>query len=625
MREREILDVLASHPYVPTEMLAKILGVSARTIRNDLSLLKDNDSGFYIKKNKQLGYQLVIDDTEKYQHFIASLQQVPIENQEFRLESMLVSLLIRTDYVTIQNLSEEFMIGLTQVKNDLNKIERYLQGTSLELERKAHYGILLHGTLKNRILLLVEKYNRKNQKLLELLAETFSNEAQTALKKALQQLIHEKDWQMNYLDFQRLQLELLLLLLIQNDQKQEAESHEGNSLLAEVLTLANNYSVVTPQQEEYFAYSFLAKTKNLSIQVNQTQLKAGILTFFQEIDQERQTGFAQDLEFIDMMFLHVAALIERSKKQLSLSNPYVTDISLQQPTLFNDALRFTKWLEDTYQMTVNQEELGFLTIHIAVSQERQQQAILEKFFRIGVVCSSGGGVAYLIELRLKRIFPNATIKTFSMFQIEEISYFYPDLVFSIIELRIDLACPVILIDEVQGELDYLEVSENLEWLTNDSSAISLGETFFSLLNETLFFIEKELEYPKILEKIATTLEASVAYPGYKQSLLEREEFLSTIYQNGVAIPHPIEMKSKENRLAICLIPKEGKSRNKELRIIFMVSLKENQLEVHKLISRELSKVMENKQIVKVLSESTSYQEFYYALKKFLGRRKQREY
>ena len=621
MREVQILTALKEHGYLKIDQLAKMIGVSSRTIRNDLQELSDLQQGFTIEKSAKLGCRLIISDDTLFSKYLAGFSEITIEMQKDRIESLLSLLLIDENYQTVKQLSDELLVSGSQIKKDLSKLELYLKGSSLVLERKAHYGIRIISEVKNRLLLLLDCYQRGNNKLLEKLEKAYDLEKQKKIKDQLYQLINSHEWEIDYGEFRRLEEELLLLLLIKW-QKTQAEAPV--SYLTEVLQKTSFSVPIQKEVHEFFEASLLAKTKKLEILSNKQLLKEEIIHFFQQMDAQQKTWFSTDQEFLDLVYLHVAALIERSRKDVNFSNPYLEDISKDYPVMFNYAVMFSKWLEERFQLTIASDEIGYLATHMTVPYHKWQQHLIENIYRIAVVCSSGGGMAYLVEMKLRRIFPRAKIQTFSMFEIEDIQTYFPDLIFSIIELTIEVDCPVILMSEIQSELDYLEVSENLSLLKSDET-VSIERAFFDLFSEGLFCIEKDRVYSEILDDLADQVEEQVGFSGYKRSLMEREHYLSTIYQNGIAIPHPLVMSGKENRVAVCLLPEGASETEREAKIIFMVSLKAEQLDIHQIISKELSKLMNHPAAINALVESKDYHEFYYTLKRVLGRRKQSEH
>lgn len=618
MREVQILTALKEHGYLKIDQLAKMIGVSSRTIRNDLQELSDLQQGFTIEKSAKLGCRLIISDDTLFSKYLAGFSETTIEMQKDRIESLLSLLLIDENYQPVKQLSDELLVSGSQIKKDLSKLELYLKGSSLVLERKAHYGIRIISEVKNRLLLLLDCYQRGNNKLLEKLEKAYDLEKQKQIKDQLYQLINSHEWEIDYGEFRRLEEELLLLLLIKW-QKTQAEAPV--SYLSEVLQKTSFSVPIQKEVHEFFEASLLAKTKKLEILSNKQLLKEEIIHFFQQMDAQQKTWFSTDQEFLDLVYLHVAALIERSRKEMNFSNPYLEDISKDYPVMFNYAVMFSKWLEERFQLTIASDEIGYLATHMTVPYHKWQQHLIENIYRIAVVCSSGGGMAYLVEMKLRRIFPRAKIQTFSMFEIEDIQTYFPDLIFSIIELTIEVDYPVILMSEIQSELDYLEVSENLSLLKSDET-FSIERAFFDLFSEGLFRIEQKRSYSDILVALADQVEAKVGFAGYKDSLMERENYLSTIYQHGVAIPHPLIMSGKENRVAVCLLPEGASETEREAKIIFMVSLKAEQLDIHQIISKELSKLMNHPAAINALVESKDYHEFYYTLKRVLGRRKQ---
>lgn len=626
MREKDILTILEKNQYVDLETLARSIGVSSRTIRNDLKELQIGNNSFLIEKSKKTGYSLTILNVQAYQEYLASLEMNNVEMQEERVGTLLILILVTTEFQTIQQLSQELLVSTSQIKKDLTKLEKILQATQLKLERKAHYGIRITGSRNDRFLLLLEKQQQGNQKLKKIMKAFLTEEEKQALTFGLISVIKKRYWKISYVELNRLKEELYLLLLVMSESKPVAQEVSTTYIVDDILMVAQLSYRLTVEGKEYFERSILGKTKNLIIRTNRDELKEKIASFFQQLDQQEQTTFSKSTEFLDLIYLHVASLIERSREEIDLTNPYVLEISQNYPMIFNYGLRFSKWLEQTYHLKINQAEVGFLAMHMVIPYEKQKQIVKERLLRIGVVCGMGGGLAYFIELKLKRIFPKATIQTYSLLEIDELPIFSPDLVFSMLELPSDFMCPVILINEIQENLDYLENGRYFEVVSGDRDLFLFSETFFSLFDETFFFVlnNPKQPYQEILKMMARSLEETVAYRGYQESVMERESFLPTVYQHGVAIPHPIRMQGSSDKIAVCILPEGIQTTEKQVKLIFMISLKENQVELHKLIAKELSELMKNPYSVNVLATSRNYQEFFYQLKKISGRRKNNE-
>ena len=122
MREVQILTALKEHGYLKIDQLAKMIGVSSRTIRNDLQELSDLQQGFTIEKSAKLGCRLIISDDTLFSKYLAGFSEITIEMQKDRIESLLSLLLIDENYQTVKQLSDELLVSGSQIKKDLSKL-----------------------------------------------------------------------------------------------------------------------------------------------------------------------------------------------------------------------------------------------------------------------------------------------------------------------------------------------------------------------------------------------------------------------------------------------------------------------------------------------------------------------
>ncbi|HBG0878537.1 TPA: PRD domain-containing protein, partial [Clostridioides difficile] len=363
------------------------------------------------------------------------------------------------------------------------------------------------------------------------------------------------------------------------------------------------------------------KDKKATIKnIDKNKLQDIMFEFFREIDKKYNSNFLEDKEFFNLFYLHIACLIERIKKNHKIINPFSVKISQQYPTVFNLSIQFSKIIENEYHIKISQDEIGFIATHIAVPFEKREEANFNKKYKIAIICSSGGGSAFLINLRLKEIFPNAEIRNFSLLEEKAVIEFAPDLIFSITNLLFEINAPVILINEILDELDYLDIKESVRFADHIGNISSPKQYILGLFDKNHFrCIKDKAKYKDILDSMSKCIvDEGACSPTYPKDVWERESYLSTIYTNGVAIPHPIEMTGNKNIISVALIQTDIIYENRVPKIIFMISLIKGNLELHKQISKYLSKIMANKDMVDMLNKSQSYEEFMYKLKIYLG-------
>ena len=635
MRESLILKELKdSGDYLSLDYFSKKLEVSTRTIRNDMKIITNNEkcNGFKIEYKSKLGYIIQIEDEMRFELYLKSLSPVPLDSPEQRLDSITALLLLKDDYTTIEQLSQEFLVSTSLIKNDLKRLNKKLEDTNLELERKAHYGVKIIGPIKYKQNVLSEIASKENRKLEEFYSKFVSDKKMENIKTTEENILVKYKLEANFVELEELKLQLVFLYIkasLRRNNKEKGFTQLKVSyddiiiehIIREVFCELKFF--ITDEEKDYLSDFIKRKTKNKESEINSAQkdkLQGLIYNFFEEVDKEYSTYFLEDKEFFNLLYLHIASLIERVKRDQNLKNPFSRQISHQYPTVFNLAIQLSKRLEKEYEIKINQHEIGFIATHIAVPFEKRQGENFKQKYKIGIVCSSGGGSAYLIKLRLQEIFPNAEVKNFSLLDKEKIIEFLPDLIFSITDLSFEVNAPVILIKEILDDLDYLKIKESVRYVDDFGKVTNPQQYFLSLFSKKHFIcIKRKLEYKDILETMAQkVVEDGACAPSYPKDVWERESFLNTIYTNGVTIPHPIEMTGNKNLISVALVQSDIEYEERKPQIIFMVSLIKGNLELHKQVTKHLSIIMEDKNVVNKLRGSQSYEEFMHKLKISLG-------
>ena len=100
-----------------------------------------------------------------------------------------------------------------------------------------------------------------------------------------------------------------------------------------------------------------------------------------------------------------------------------------------------------------------------------------------------------------------------------------------------------------------------------------------------------------------------AEQGFKQSVLEREKLIDTIYQHGIAGPHPMEQAAIKEVIDVILLKKPLTYREKQVRVIFLINIKKDHLNLHKEISRLMIKMMDDPTLDTQLTKITHFQDF----------------
>lgn len=609
-------DLLEAKDYLSLDHFIKTYEVSKRTIQNDLSYLMQMSSrkGYQLHMRRGRGYLLEVTNQELLNDFIKSLESDRLIDTKDRNKSIAVYLAMQSDYVSMDKVAETFQISKTSVKKEMRKVEELLESFHLQLEKKSHYGIRLIGAAHDCKQMLADFFFENNPFLENAMQDILKDFAQ--VNSLLVNQIEKEDLNINYNELKNVIVWLQITVFyarIHVEKQMFMTSKPVNAIqriawkMKEMMEACFDIAISAESlQEMEVVLRLNVRAKQPTVSFSD-QLRQDVDLFLLDIDKLYNTAFSEDQDFKESLLTHVSLLIERLHQKISYKNTLIKEICIRYPMIFNIAIRFSDMLKEKYNVEVTHDEAGFIATHFAAHMERERKSRILRFNRIGVVCSSGGGSAYLIKLQIESLFSQADVETFSFLQMDELERYHPDLIFTIMPLDRDFAAPVIYIKELLDDLDLMRIRQVLQYDNCDSLSIADANSYlYSIFDRHFFQIRKSDDYLALLQEMAQQIEES-GYGGelYAQYVMERESYMSTIYMNGVCIPHPIEICANRNLISVCILEEPICYEDKQASIIFMVSLTKEDYEVHKDITKKLYQLMnDEKRLQRVLRNRT---------------------
>lgn len=316
----------------------------------------------------------------------------------------------------------------------------------------------------------------------------------------------------------------------------------------------------------------------------------------------------------------MALLVDRLHNKISYKNALANELSITYPMIFNIAIQFCDILHEKYNVEFTFDEIGFVAMHFAAHMVKEKQLKLQSYNKICVVCSSGGGSAYMIKMQLESVFPKSEVKTFSFLRQDEMISYKPDIIFTVIPISYDANIPVIYIKELLDDKDLYRIRQILECDDYDAfTFINENPIYYSYFSKEFFYIAEDDNYEHLIREMAEDIEKKeYGKEGYGDLVMEREAFASTVYLNGVCIPHPIETDALRNVISVSILKKPFLWREKEVRIVFMICLKKEQVEVYKDITKKLYQLMQEPKYLERVIQVKSFEEFMAVMKEMGG-------
>ncbi len=618
MREVKILEeFIKCKGYLSIDYLAKLLNVSGRTILNDIKILNQDGKrhGYTISNLRGKGYYLDIKNQEAFLKYESSLKKQKINYKVERVPQIISILLLKNEYISQEFIADSLNVSKSIIKNDIDIVSEKLLEKSIHLDRKAHFGIRLSLDNYSRKSGILYFYEHNNDLIVNEI-DTIVGTDFRKIEKLLISLLEKNNLSINYVEMKKIDSMIKICMYTsmhglnqgtETLEQDEVYTNIANALNAKIEEL---YKVSLQQKDlNDLALYIKQKTKRNLGKIKYAEgLEERVEEFFKKCDQEYNTQFNNDCEFKLSILSHVSLLLDRLHQSITLSNPLVNEISVKYPVNFNIAIQFVQELEKAYNVTITQDEIGFIATHFAAHMEREARALLGNFNRIAIVCSTGGGSAFLIKLKLESLFIGKDIKTFSLLEEDELTLYHPDVIFTISDLYGKYDVPIIKINELLDDNDILKI-KNMFNLGQQNVIENTGKLVYLMRKDCFHIINEEMEYEDILKMMAKNMERlGFAEKGYEKNILLRESYVSTIYKNGIAIPHPLNNCAKENVVSIGIV--KSKHRNdKRVKVIFLVNLLVDNMKLLNELTRVLFEVMESEESVRYLNEATSYEDF----------------
>ncbi|WP_137665030.1 BglG family transcription antiterminator [Enterococcus hulanensis] len=630
MRQEKIVEYLyAKKQAIAPKALAAAFQISERTLANDIKWLKEigTAAGFDVERVRSAGYQLKVLDQAKFQSYLAQTkrqEQVDSTSPQERIKNIELLLLFHEEYITMQQIAEWLDVSLSTVKADIKQVEQFCETYELSLFSKAHYGLKIIGTesKKRRAILYLIRNTIHTPVLTERYKEFNFVFDEADLRRFLQEQLQKNQLKISDIVFENIVQHIRLLSFrimqdntLNNEEDEEQKIGDDYDRLTEELVayVEATYQIIFSNAEKnYLEEQLRGKFAVLDDAASNRQLKQAIDKALEHVDRRYHTHFREDQDLANALLMHVAPLQQRLYTGHQLENPIIDDIYTQYANVFNVAMGFINELNKDLDADISKDEIGYVAIYFAASLEKQSNQVIDDYQKIAVICSTGGGAAYLLKVTLERLFSNAEVDTFALNEIDQIDSTY-DLMISTVPLAQDqFDIPIIYTKPILNQAEITKIEKDLNLLRESQNKVfDVHQFILSLFDPDWFQIDPPAQdYLELLENEGVRLEEQgLVEQGFKQSVLEREKMIDTIYQHGIAGPHPMEQAAVKEVIDVILLKKPLSYREKQVRVIFLINIKKDHLNLHKEISRLMIKMMDDPTLDNQLQKITNFQDF----------------
>ncbi|WP_284141797.1 MULTISPECIES: PTS sugar transporter subunit IIA [unclassified Virgibacillus] len=622
--------------YRPANFFSTRLSVSTKTIYDDVEYLNRlMDNVAYIDKIPRKG--LILKGTEaairnaerKIMQLISPcyLSFSPEERQR----EIVKRLFLKKEYMTYEQLSEEYVVSVSSIRKDMDEIQAFFRGKPVYLVSD-HFGTRIEGeekaiqhVLKQYIFSLLEHgamidSSNRMDVIEELADQLFLPEIKAFVHEVYGGILARAGRPLS--DYYKESLYISLLIYVQRISigcyvTKKKEIFMKNMMYMESYLIAveiaeaihHQLGLILEKNDIEFLSGLLFAHDIKPVPDIRKVSSENIATIKQliwKMSQMLQIDLSTDTHLFDVLTAHVPTMIYRLKLGITLTNPLLDSIKRQYSILFNIVWYLMNDVEETYDIQLNDHDISFLTIHFQVAIEKQipTQKIL-------IVCEQALATSELIFNKIKHALPaTSIIETISLSEFYANDLDEVDLIISSVRIE-DSSKSVIYVSPLVTEVEMRQIKEKYEDISQDKSVLKakmmLKENQISkFLNSDFIFLHKDFKNKdQVLDFFANeAYTRGLVTKAFKQSLYEREVMGETSLYTGVAIPHASSHTLKASFISLITLNQKIQWGSNKVNLIIFVAVTEKDITEIKDVFAALYALVEKKENVSQLVEMT---------------------
>lgn len=263
---------------------------------------------------------------------------------------------------------------------------------------------------------------------------------------------------------------------------------------------------------------------------------------------------------------HLQPLDIRLRYGIPVENPILQDIKREYFFAYTIADQAVVTLREHYQCAIPESEVGWLALIFQMAVE-SRHAIAR--LNILIICASGSASSHLLLSRIKRAFPAyiAKAEVCTIFELEHRDLGGIDYIFTTVPIPFPVGVPIL---EIHDFIQHYEL-QNIKKVLQRQHMQFLQQFY----QERFFFtgISGPTKEEALQQLCAHIRQNCPDLPGgFYESVLKREILGPTDYGNMVAIPHPYEIMTRDNVVAVAVLDKPILWNTNTVQLVVLVSL-----------------------------------------------------
>lgn len=575
----EILKKL-NHP-VSSLALSEEVGCSTKTIQSEIKEINKQLNDTKIVSIRGVGYKLEgkIDINECSNNNIGNIDRI-----EFIIKTMLNLNLQEEKSIKLEELADSMFISVSSVKNDLKEVKEIFNKYNINIVSKHKYGIGVNANETSIVRCIIDLCSRKDNELVlqDFLTEDVNNKVFNLKNEILKYLNNE------YLILSDIEFKNLCSTIF-------------------IRLSRSNYYDYEEFIENYIKDYKIKREAIMNDNVNKEKINKAITLFCKNLKLATAIDISKDEFFMECLYNHINSLIKKDKLGICNYNVVNNDVKLKYPYAYELAKIAKKTIENELDLTIGEEEVSNIAVHVGGAVERYSSNKKRKVFKVIIVCASGSGTSMLINTKLQNLFKDKIeiVKIIPSYLIDYIDSAKVDFLISTMPLEYN-KIPIINVSPFLTEKEIKIIKKFM-----DTGYVYEDVNLKDFFDRDLYFTELDCKNKEeVLDFMSDVLlKNDIIDVEMKKSYFEREQIATTEIGNMVSMPHGAKGNIKENKIAVGILKEPINWEYGKVRLVIMLALNnEKILDYEQVFSGIYNKLDTTSKVVSIC-ENKSYEKF----------------
>lgn len=565
-RQEKIIELLReSGGWMKGKDIALVMGVSTRTIRNDVETINASLTGAAIESSFQLGYHLKTQEAP-VSRAKSVIPQTPEERRSFILKQLL-----RHRDININDLPEKVCVSLFTIESDLRVIRQWLADSSnLRLDSGRNRIRLVGDEAAKRRLykFLLSQEVEENFLNMDTLNELYPDFDLTEIRDLLAEceqrhgieiretaqsmvLMHVGIALTRVLNFNPMERVEALKDLQETPQYQAAREFWDK--------IVRRFQVMAPEPEiSQLALLFMGKGsgnyyKADTIPVNGKEISLEDLTtaMLEEVRKLYGVDLTTDSKLQEGLSLHLRGLLLRLRDRTQVDNVYLEELRWRFPLIYDMGVTASRKLHEILGIQLDPNEIGFLALHLGAAYTIHRKP---SKYRAVVVFPSDQALATVVIEKIRRQFQDrmdvvAVLDAYEKKRVEDLN---PDLILTTLPLDHGLNVPTVQLSVFYSQENESQIFQQLNRLDKNRQKDIFQHRIRELIKPEYFLETLDAsDSEDVIRKMCQPLvKAGCIPPEYADAVLEREGYAPTSFAAGFALPHALNVTIRESAISV---------------------------------------------------------------------------